>query len=82
MTEEPGGFAAGGVALVVVHLDYRAGVELRPVIAVVLVGVVRVHRVGIVGGDQQGMADGALEVVLVRQHTAQDLLEERAVRAA
>jgi len=48
MAEEAGGFAAGGIALVVVHLDHRAGVELRTVVAVVLVRIVRVNGVGVV----------------------------------
>src|SRR5690606_32952199 len=49
--EETGGLAAGGVALVAVDLDHRAGVELRTVVGVVLVGVVGVDAVGVVGRD-------------------------------
>ena len=52
MTEEPGGFAVGGVALVAVDLDYRACVEFWAMVGVVLVGVVGVHRMGVVGRNQ------------------------------
>src|SRR5881394_580025 len=52
VTEEPGGFAVGGVALVAVDLDHRASVEFRAVVGIVFVGVVRVHAVGVVSRNQ------------------------------
>src|SRR5450830_2035315 len=48
VAEEPGGFAVGGVALVAVDLDHRPGIEFRPVVGIVLVGIVGVHAVGVV----------------------------------
>ncbi|CAI8924519.1 hypothetical protein EMIT0180MI3_360038 [Priestia megaterium] len=81
MTEEPGGFAVGGVALVAVDLDYRAGVEFRAVVGVVLVGVVRVHAVGVVGRDQQGFLNGPYEFIPFGQQATQGLLKHRTVGA-
>ena len=51
-------------------------------VAVVLVGVVGVHAVGVVGRDQQRALDGADELVAIRQQAAQGLFEHRAVGAA
>ena len=81
VAEEACGFAAGGVALVAVDLDHRAGIEFRAVVAVVLVGIVRVNGVGIVGGDQQRAVDRALEIVLFGQQATQHLFEEGTVGA-
>src|SRR5690606_3720652 len=77
-----GGFAVGGVALVAVDLDHRAGVEFRAVVAIVLVGVVRVHAVGVVSGNQQGALDHPGEGVAFGQYAAQHLFQHRAVGAA
>jgi hypothetical protein len=82
VAEEPGGFAVGGVALVAVDLDHRAGVELGAVVGVVLVGVVRVHAVGVVGRDQQRFLNGAYEFITFGQQAAQGLFEHRAIGAA
>jgi len=81
MAEEPRGFAAGGIALVAVDLDDRAGVELGPVIAVMLVGVVGVNRVRVVRRYQQRAIDAALERLALGQYAAQHLFEERPVGA-
>src|SRR5690606_21277962 len=48
MAEQGRGFAGGGVALVVVDLDHRTGIELRAVIAVMTVGIVGVDAMGVV----------------------------------
>ncbi|MNF86573.1 hypothetical protein D3C84_690140 [compost metagenome] len=82
VAEEPGGFAVGGVALVAVDLDHRAGVEFRAVVGVVLVGVVGVYAVGVVGRNQQGFLNGADELFAFRQQAPQGLLQHRAVGAA
>ncbi len=82
VTEETSGFAVGGIALVAVDLDHRAGIEFRAVIGVVLVGVVRVYAMGIVGRDQQGLLDRAHEFVAFWQQAAQGLFEHRAIGAA
>ena len=50
-------------------------------VAVVLVGIVRVNGVGIVGGDQQRAVDRALEIVLFGQQATQHLFEEGTVGA-
>ena len=82
VAEEPGGFAVGGVALVVVHLDHRPGVQLGPVVAVVLVGVVGVHAVGVVRRHHQRALNGAHVGVAIRQQALQGLLQHRAIGAA
>ena len=81
MPVQSGRPAVGGVALVAVDLDHRAGVEFRAVVAVVLVGVVRGYAMGVVGRDQQRALDGADEALACRQDAAQYLFEEGAVGA-
>ena len=48
VAEERSSFAVGGVALVAVDFDDRAGVELGAMVFVMLHGKVRVHGVGVV----------------------------------
>ena len=82
VAEEPGGFAVGGVALVAVDLDHRPGIELGPVVGVVLVSVVGVNAVGVVCRHQQGFLDRAYVFVALRQQALQDLLQHRAIGTA
>ena len=48
----------GRVALVGVHLERRALVDDRPVAGLVALGVVRVHRVGVVGRQARRRSEG------------------------
>lgn len=50
----------GGVALVGVYFDHRAGVHVRFVLRLVFVRVVGVDAVGHVGGDEEGGREGLL----------------------
>src|SRR5690606_2158728 len=82
MAEESCGFTVGCVALVAIALDPRAGVERRPVIAMVLVCVGGVHRVRVARRNQRGAVDAARETVALRQHASQSLFEEGAIGSA
>ena len=83
--ERGGGDSVGRIALVRVMLYDDALVHLRPVVAVGVLGMVRVHGVGVVGGHHEavGQQRAVLHVAAAERgaHAAQHILKEAGIRA-
>ena len=62
-SQEGSGDGISGVSLVGVGLDHNPLVHLGLVVHLVFLGVVGVHSMGHVGGDDEGLLDGFFEVV-------------------
>lgn len=82
LAEHGRGLGVGGVSLVAVGFDDRAGVQQRAVVRFVLVRVVGVDAVRVVGRDQHRAAERALQGRVVGAHAAQNGAQKRPVGAA